>query len=152
MKKALRYLLYIILIIGFFALDEYIYYKAFNSAGLSLYCYIAMPITTLGNIAIGVLIGLEHFYKEAKIAGPWKFDWLKALILLAPLSFLIVCFSSLIYGRIIFRPIFYLDQRHLLNYGVDILSVIRLLFGYWFITSFYKNNAEASQISTENDR
>ena len=151
MKKALRYLLYIILIISFFVLDVYIYYKAYNSAALSLYSYIAMPITTLGNIAIGVLIGLEHFYAEAKITGRWKFDWLKALILLIPLSFLIVCLSGLIYGRIIFRPIFYLYQHHLLNYGVDILSVIRLLFGYWLITSFYKNDKALCLTTTENE-
>ena len=153
MKKAswLKYLILILLIIGFLVLDKYIYYKAFSTLDIAPISFLAFPFLTLLNIAIGVLIGLEPLFKEAKKEGRWKFNWLRALILLLPTLYLIIVFTGIIYGRIYFRPIMFIYKHQLFNTAMDILSIIRLLFGYWLVTSFYKNSETAPQITTENE-
>jgi len=154
MKKAswLKYLILILLIIGFLVLDKYIYYKAFSTLDITPISFLAFPFLTLLNIAIGVLIGLEPLFKEAKKEGRWKFNWLRALILLLPTLYLIIVFTGIIYGRIYCRPLlFLLYEHHLTNTAMDVLSIIRLLFGYWLITSFYKKSETAPQFTTENE-
>ena len=154
MKKAswLKYLILILLIIGFLVLDKYIYYKAFSTLDIAPISFLAFPFLTLLNIAIGVLIGLEPLFKEAKKEGRWKFNWLRALILLLPTLYLIIVFTGIIYGRIYCRPLlFLLYEHHLTNTAMDVLSIIRLLFGYWLITSSYKKSETAPQFTTENE-
>ena len=147
----LKYLILILLIIGSLIVDKYFYYKVISNPFITPFCFIALPTATLLNIAIGVLIGFEYIRSEAKKDGHWRFNWLRALILLVPTLYLIIGFTGIIYGRIIFKPIMYLYKLKLLSSGMDVLSIMRLLFGYWFITSFYKKVEVKKQVTHNSD-
>gem|GEM_PF-3948125 len=77
--------------------------------------------------------------------GHWKFNWPRAVILIAPSLYILTGIYCFYYGRFIFGPIYNLYRTNptTMKIGVNIESVLRLLVGYWFITSFYKSG-EAS--------
>ena len=132
-KLWLKYLLYIIFIFILLALDRYSQFKATTHAVTS-YNFVALLVTTFVNAAIGALLALEPLSTEAKKVGRWKFNWTRAIILLVPSLYIIICYYSLYFGKIIFRPIYYLYKIDSLKTGVDVMTVFRLLFGYWFTT------------------
>lgn len=143
LKTWLKYLCYTLCIIGVAALEEYItirvsyYFLRSWGGNYSYYLLIAPPLVL--NILIGLLLGLEHYWKELKHKGRWRVNVPRVILMGVPFL-LIGLFNFLI----LINSFSWLSR--LGKYGADFISVSQILTGYIIITSFYKDH----EVSTVN--
>ena len=85
---------------------------------------------------MGVIIGLENFFNEHRKIGKWKADKLRLVFLGMPSAYL--TFYSFIYFFIktLLLPT-NLSLKIMYN-GFNLMAGV--VFGYFLITSFYKEN------------
>lgn len=90
-------------------------------------------------MALGALLGIEHLITERRKTGRWKLNLPKTIFMVIPSLYLSVTY--LLYFTVIgciYNPLIGLLVSN--RYGLDIISVSQVLFGYFIITSFYKQS------------
>lgn len=142
-KKTLYYSLFIIITLLFVHLYMRVYVIMLNKwpfphsgvmSTLTLFSFEHF-IALLFNVIMGMLLGTEHIIKNIKIRGKWEIDIKKFFIIGIPSLLLSV------------EAIHFFLLNNILNkIGMSVFYLIaparepffRILFGYTFITSLYK--------------
>lgn len=138
-KSWIKYLVYTLLFFGLIYLDRYIarlqsiYQSETFSPGV-IYFVMSMIV----KIFIGLSLGLEYIGDEMKKVGKWKINLPKIILMVIPsLYFSIPLFFYLIPNEslinILMKPAFIFAGGDL-----AFAPVFQILFGYFLITSFYK--------------
>lgn len=138
MKKALRYLLFLIILLSMYFLAvklNFDFYCKFGTGFMQDFKKFIF-INLISSGSIGLLLGTELFIKEYKKNGSWYLD-IPRLILLCLPSFLLTLMPVLIFmfpvGKIPIIGNFIMLDRIPLN-----IIIFNILFGYFLITSFRK--------------
>jgi len=133
----LKYLIYILLIMGLIILHSYIG-EQYEKIAKITFVYFSYRLIFLAFIymLVGAMLGAESFFGEIKKAGQWKVN-LPKLILVGIPSLYFALFVFLAYSPIkeIYNPLFKLN---ILIGGTGYITVFQVIFGYIVITSFYK--------------
>lgn len=143
-NKWLKYLGYILLIVVLIYLDGHVGYKQKNyqeqTFNLSLSYFVISMIIKIG---IGLLLGLEHISNEMKKEGSWKINLPKILLMVIPsLYFSMSYFFMYLYNDNLIYGILTYPASLFMRNGSGYIIIFQLLFGYLFITSFYKQNKD----------
>lgn len=140
-KQWLKYLIYTIIIFALILLKGYVerrnnaYFNNTFRINFSLYTF-----SVLINIGIGLIIGLEQLISGIYKEGSWKINIPKVVFIVLPSIY----FSSTYYlayssnqfiQKILTYPMLILSKN-----GTSFLSIFQLMFGYFLITSFYKQS------------
>ena len=138
MKKALRYLLFLIILLLMYFLAvklNYDFYTQFYTGYMQDFKrYIFINLISSGGI--GLLLGTELLIREYKKDGSWYIDIPRLLLLCFPsflLSLMTVFFFMFPVGNIPIIGNFIMLDRIPLN-----IIIFNILFGYFLITSFRK--------------
>ena len=138
MKKALRYLLFLIILLLMYFLAvklNYDFYTQFYTGYMQDFKrYIFINLISSGGI--GLLLGTELLIREYKKDGSWYIDIPRLLLLCFPsflLSLMPVFFFMFPVGNIPIIGNFIMLDRIPLN-----IIIFNILFGYFLITSFLK--------------
>lgn len=138
MKKALRYLLFLIILLLMYFLAvklNYDFYTQFHTGYMQDFKrYIFINLISSGGI--GLLLGTELLIREYKKDGSWYIDIPRLLLLCFPsflLSLMPVLFFMFPVGNIPIISNFIMLDRIPLN-----IIIFNILFGYFLITSFRK--------------
>ncbi|EGT4584790.1 hypothetical protein DAF82_10560 [Clostridioides difficile] len=138
MKKALRYLLFLIILLLMYFLAvklNYDFYTQFYTGYMQDFKrYIFINLISSGGI--GLLLGTELLIREYKKDGSWYIDIPRLLLLCFPsflLSLMLVFFFMFPVGNIPIIGNFIMLDRIPLN-----IIIFNILFGYFLITSFRK--------------
>lgn len=100
-------------------------------------------------VFLGVLMGGEYILNEKNKPGTWKIKLPKIILMGIPL--LIFSLRYFIYAStkfIIFRKLDFLMDK-LTKLEVQYVIVFQILFGYFLITSFYKDNSVNQKVEEE---
>lgn len=138
MKKALRYLLFLIILLLMYFLAvklNYDFYTQFHTGYMQDFkIYIFINLISSGGI--GLLLGTELLIREYKKDGSWYIDIPRLLLLCFPsflLSLMPVFFFMFPVANIPIIGNFIMLDRIPLN-----IIIFNILFGYFLITSFRK--------------
>jgi len=91
-----------------------------------LYHYLIQLLLVL----LGIILGLEHFIAEWKKEGCWRINFWRIIFLSLPMAYF--AFSMLI------SMVFKIPIPSLIMYR-DTGTITAVLFGYFIITSFYRD-------------
>lgn len=149
-KTWFKYLFYFLLILGLVYLDGYIVKlqiinqrETFN-IGIS-YFLISMIIRMI----IGFMLGLEYIMHERKKDGNWTINLSKVIFMVLPsLYFSLVLFFYFIPNPILMNILMKPALVIMRNY-IKVLSTFQILFGYFFVTSFYRSKDNPNQSSED---
>ncbi|MGO1370099.1 hypothetical protein [Senegalia sp. (in: firmicutes)] len=139
-----KYLFYILLIFGLLYLDSYIlrqraiYQKETFDVGLT---YIVMSMIV--KIGVGTVLGLDYIVGEIKKSGSWKINLSKIFLMVVPTLYFSMSFFAMY--RFIENPIYKILTYPMFIFFKNDSSFIiasQLMFGYLFVTSFYKQSKE----------
>jgi len=81
-------------------------------------------------VLLGIILGLEHFIAEWKKEGCWRINFWRIIFLSLPMAYF--AFSMLI------SMVFKIPIPSLIMYR-DTGTITAVLFGYFIITSFYRD-------------
>ena len=90
------------------------------------------------NIVFGILLGVSYLLNESSKEGVWRVEKAKLICLGIP-SFLI----SLIEFIFFYKATLYIPHM-IVEYGNIIVTLNQILFGFIFISSFYKQTSNAN--------
>lgn len=137
-KTWLKYGIYIILLIAFLMLKEfvmkklnYIYTRSWG-AGNSYFLFITIPL--IFNLLLGMLIGSEHLINEIRKIGRWKINLPKLTILGLPSLLLSLSYHILYINNKFIQMTFWGVASHFENS----FPVFQIILGYVLISSLYK--------------
>lgn len=155
-RNWLKYLGFIVLLLALIFLDRYINFKFDHLLTADNYAsrfilYKRLTCSMIINMAVGVFLGLKSFLSKLREPGRWKFNWLRALILLLPLLYVILSPYFIFYYKIsyyIFRPLIVTSSW---TFSQELFIPAQILFGFFLITSFYKVSTEEICESNHDD-
>ena len=128
-NRGIWYFLYaIVFLFAFYLIQEgnaYLYHQAARTFNI-LYPNLIQLLLVL----LGIILGLEHFIAEWKKEGCWRGNFWRIIFLSLPMAYF--AFSMLI------SMTFKIPIPSLFMYR-DTGTITAVLFGYFIITSFYRN-------------
>ncbi|EQF26276.1 putative membrane protein [Clostridioides difficile CD160] len=138
MKKALRYFLFLIILLLMYFLAvklNFDYYQQIHTSFTQDFKKFVF-INLISSGGIGLLLGVELFINEYKKSGNWYLDIPRLVIICIP-SFFLALMPMLIFifpvGNIPIIGSFIMLDRIPLN-----ITIFNILLGYFLITSFRK--------------
>jgi hypothetical protein len=142
-RKALHYMIFILIAIVIVQLYSYVYgqyLKAWPEPGMALMDSLSLFsfkhfIALLITVFMGMMFGLEIFLRYTQMPGSWHIDWKRLLLIGLPSLLLsIEYFNFLILIHILHRGI--IGSMDLMAPARE--PFFRFLLGYIVMTSFYK--------------
>lgn len=145
-NKWIKYLGYMLLIIGLIYLDGYVEKQQYiyQSEKFEI-SFVYWAISMVIKLCIGSILGLEYIINEAKKEGVWKTNLPKMFLMVIPslyfsMSYLFMyLYNDNLTYRILTYPSFIFMQN---GSGFVFVFVFQLVLGYLFITSFYKQDQD----------
>lgn len=151
MKSWLKYLSCILIIFGLIYANINFVSKCMLIVEVSYeveFLILAMSISALVFVVVGVLLGSEKLLSERKKEGHWKINLPKLLILGIPALYfslwLVLAYTDL---GMIYKPVWRLSLE---KHSLDFIPAIQVMLGYTLITSFYKQSAIKQKQSDSN--
>jgi hypothetical protein len=133
-KKLLKYLLYIIILIGYLYVSTLILGLFKNASAATVNVILFYTVYYVLFIIFGLLLGLEHLISECMKGGRWTVNAEKA-IFLGLLPLLLYVFCLLFYGQVIHLS----ANMNLVILGPSFQSYIAIILGYALATIFVKS-------------
>lgn len=128
-KNAVKYLIYLLIIIGLYCLGSSILAKHYAEAQITfIYNYWLITLVKLIFFGgIGIVLGLDKFLSELTQEGKWKFDITKLIILGIP---------SIIFSM----PYLVLTFIQIPTSFSSAFTIANIVLGYTLISSLYKEH------------
>ncbi len=140
LKSWLRYLAYALIILVLVFTNSFIFERIRIIQNLTYtISYVWLSVTIIINMILGALLGIEYLINETRKSGSWKLNSPKIMFMVIPSLYLslFLLFNFTVIGNI-YNPVI----KHLSSnrYSLDVIPISQVLFGYFIVTSFYKQS------------
>ncbi len=139
-KKTIKYIISAAIMITLLICVGIVYDNFNKDKNMNFSVYLYYTTFAVFSFVIGCLLGIDEFLRKVRTTGKWKLDIPRLLILGIP-SLIISIFFYLYYLDISWL---YKITNFLIKYlqSIYVQTFSQVIFGYVFITSFYKSSED----------